>query len=121
MHQTGIKVVAIATFLTLIFITLFSGPTKAATVTNRNDTTTESAQAAISATLKFVEIGRYTTTLGTEISAYDEKSKRLFVTGDVLQIIDLSNPAKPTLGTTACLIFVKVSRSSSASSRRAAA
>ena len=97
MHQPGIKLVAIAAFLTLAFMTLFSGPTPVAAVTIANTPASTDSQTAISPTLTFVEIGRYTTTLGTEISAYDEKSKRLFVTGDVLQIVDLSNPAKPTL------------------------
>lgn len=44
------------------------------------------------------KIGSYTGT-GSEISAYDPTSKRLFVvSGDAtLQVLDLSNPAQPTL------------------------
>lgn len=38
--------------------------------------------------------------VGAEISAYDPASKRLFVTGPELQILDISNPVSPTLVST---------------------
>jgi len=45
-----------------------------------------------------VDIGRYDTT-SAEISAYDLASKRLFVTGAGanVEVLDLSDPANPTL------------------------
>lgn len=97
MHHKEIKLVAIAGLLTLIFISLVSGPTKAAPTNITGITEVNNDRAAISPTLKLVELGRYSSTLGAEISAYDERSKRLFVTGDELQIVDLSDPSKPTL------------------------
>lgn len=97
MHHNGIKIVAFAAVLTLLFLSLISGPTQAAATNPVNVTNGSSAQAAISPTFTLVEIGRYTSTLGAEIAAYDEASKRVFVTGDQLQIIDLSNPSQPTL------------------------
>ncbi|MGQ9491288.1 MAG: choice-of-anchor I domain-containing protein [Anaerolineae bacterium] len=44
-------------------------------------------------------LSRYTG-VGAEISAYDPASKRLFVTGPQLQILDISNPVSPTLVST---------------------
>ncbi len=44
-------------------------------------------------------LGRYAGT-GAEISAYDPATKRLFVTGPQLQILDISNPITPTLVST---------------------
>ena len=42
-------------------------------------------------------LGRYAG-VGAEISAYDPATKRLFVTGPQLQILDISNPVSPGAG-----------------------
>ncbi len=44
-------------------------------------------------------LGRYAG-IGAEISAYDSSTRRLFVTGPQLQILDISNPVTPTLVST---------------------
>lgn len=44
-------------------------------------------------------LGRYAGA-GAEIAAYDPGSKRLFVTGPYLQVLDISNPITPTLAIT---------------------
>ncbi|MBX3014873.1 MAG: esterase-like activity of phytase family protein [Caldilineaceae bacterium] len=97
MHHKGTQLVLVAALLTLVFLGLVRGTTQAAPASVAGVAAPAAVQAAISSTLKLVEVGRYSSTLGAEISAYDEMSKRLFVTGDELQIVDLSDPSNPTL------------------------
>ena len=47
-------------------------------------------------------LGRYAG-IGAEIAAYDPATKRLYVTGPQLQIVDISNPVAPTLVSTVAI------------------
>jgi len=50
-------------------------------------------------TLSLSLLGRHTG-VGAEIAAYDPATRRLFITGPQLQILDISNPVSPTLVST---------------------
>ncbi|MCU0501678.1 MAG: esterase-like activity of phytase family protein, partial [Anaerolineae bacterium] len=56
-------------------------------------------------------LGRYAG-IGAEIAAYDPATKRLYVTGPQLQIVDISNPVTPTLVTTVAVDATSVAAKS---------
>ena len=87
--------------LAALVLTLLTGLFPAPALVQDGDPASVDARAApdLTNSITLGHLGRYTAA-GSEIAAYDPASKPLFVTGRALQILDLSNPAAPTLVTT---------------------